>query len=362
MKFVHIADMHFDTPFRLLSERADLGEIRRLDQRKAFKKMIEYIKENKIPYLFIAGDFYDHDHIRESTINFINDGFKQILDTKIYIVPGNHDPYLKNSYYSKYNWSENVKIFTSKVEKIETEEFDLYGYGFEDYYMKYSKIDELKIDDNTKINILLTHASVDGGYGYDEEMKYNPMTSKELKKIGFDYIALGHIHKRNMLEDNKTIVYPGSTVSLGFDELGEHGMIVGNIEKGSVETQFIKLDEKEFKEIELDLTNINTIEELLEKIQELDLAQNDLYKIILTGNRNFEINTYKLYKLIDIRNIIKVKDKTKIGYDLEKMQNDVSLKGIFAKEMLEKLKDDSLSKEEKEIIEKAIEIGIESLS
>ena len=42
MKFVHIADMHFDTPFRLLSDRADLGEIRRLDQRKAFKKMIEY--------------------------------------------------------------------------------------------------------------------------------------------------------------------------------------------------------------------------------------------------------------------------------------------------------------------------------
>ena len=42
MKFVHIADMHFDTPFRILSDRANLGEIRRLDQRKAFKKIIEY--------------------------------------------------------------------------------------------------------------------------------------------------------------------------------------------------------------------------------------------------------------------------------------------------------------------------------
>lgn len=41
MKFIHIADMHFDTPFSLLSDRRDLGEIRRLDQRKAFKKMIE---------------------------------------------------------------------------------------------------------------------------------------------------------------------------------------------------------------------------------------------------------------------------------------------------------------------------------
>ena len=71
MKFVHIADIHFDTPFTLLSDRADLGEVRRLDQRKAFKKMIEYIKENEIPYLFIAGDLYDHEYVRQSTIEYI---------------------------------------------------------------------------------------------------------------------------------------------------------------------------------------------------------------------------------------------------------------------------------------------------
>jgi len=362
MKFVHIADTHFDTPYKLLSERADLGEIRRLDQRKAFKKLIEYIKENKIPYLFIAGDFYDHEYIRESTINFINENFKLIPETNIFIVPGNHDPYLKNSYYSKYNWSENVKIFASKIEKIETEDFDIYGFGFEDFYMKETKIDEIQIEDKNRINILLTHGSVDGGYGYDDEMKYNPMSSSKLKQIGFDYIALGHIHKRNLSEDNKTLIYPGSTLSLGFDELGEHGMIVGDIEKGKVNVEFIKLDDKEFREIELDITYLNTIEELLEKIQELDLNENDLYKIILTGYRNFEINTYRLFKLIETRNIIKIKDKTKIGYDLEKIQNDVSLKGIFAKEMLEKLNNKNLSDEEKEIIEKAIEIGIEALS
>ena len=48
--------------------------------------MIEYIKENEIPYLFIAGDLYDHEYVRQSTIDFINDCFKQILNTKIYII------------------------------------------------------------------------------------------------------------------------------------------------------------------------------------------------------------------------------------------------------------------------------------
>ena len=350
MKFVHIADMHFDMPFTLLSDRANLGEIRRLDQRKALKKIIEYIKENKIPYLFIAGDFYEHEYIRESTINFINDCFKQIPETLIFITPGNHDPYLKNSYYSKYNWSQNVKIFTSEIEKVETNDFCLYGFGFEDFYMNDKKISEIEIQDKEKINILITHGSIDAGN--DEQRNYNPMSSRELKEKGFDYIALGHIHKRGEF-------YPGSTISLGFDELGEHGMIVGDIEKGKIELEFVKLDDKEFKEIELDITNINTIEELLESIQELKLNENNLYKIVLIGNRNFEINVYKLYKMIDIRNIIKIKDKTTIGYSLENIANDVSLKGIFAKEMIKKLNQENANKE---LIEKAIEIGLNSLS
>lgn len=357
MKFVHIADMHFDTPFTLLSDKANLGELRRLDQRKAFKKMVEYIKENEVPYLFISGDLYDHEYIRESTINFINECFKEIPNTIIYITPGNHDPYLKNSYYNKYNWSDNVKIFTSNIERVETKDFDLYGYGFEDFYMKDSKIEELSIENKDKLNILITHASLDSGN--DEQREYNPISNSKLKQIGFDYIALGHVHKRNLSEENKNIIYPGSTISLGFDELGEHGMIVGDIEKGKINIEFIKLDEKEFKELELDITNINTIEELLEKISELNLKENELYKIILTGNRNFEINVYKLYKLIEIRNIIKVKDKTTIGYDLNKIANDMTLKGIFAKEMLDKFKCENI---DKEILEKAIEIGIDALS
>ena len=105
MKFVHIADMHFDSPFVNLSNKENLGEIRRLDQRKAFKKVIEYIKENNIEFLFIAGDLYEQKYIRKSTIEYINNLFMQIPNTKIYITPGNHDPFIKNSYYNDFSWS-----------------------------------------------------------------------------------------------------------------------------------------------------------------------------------------------------------------------------------------------------------------
>lgn len=224
MKFVHIADVHLDIPFTTLEVRG-LAEKRRLDQRNAIKKVVEYIKENNIPYLFICGDLYEQEYIKQSTIDYINKLFETISDTKVFIVPGNHDPYIKNSYYARYNWAPNVKIFTSKIEKIEEENVNIYGYGFEDFYMKKSEYESIKIDEKDKINILLTHGTIDGSR--DDGALYNPIKKSSLKELGFDYVALGHIHKISYNEEEEQrIVNPGSLISLGFDELGSHGMIL----------------------------------------------------------------------------------------------------------------------------------------
>ena len=188
MKFVHIADIHFDSPFVNLSDKENLGDIKRLEQRKVFKKVIEYIKENNIEYLFISGDFYEHKYIRLSTIEYINQLFKEIPETKIFISPGNHDPYLKNSYYNQYSWSDNVKIFNSKIEKIETPEADIYGYGFDDFYCTDSGIEKIEIENKNKLNILVIHGAKDGAN--IEEKQYNSISKKVLEEKRFDYVAL----------------------------------------------------------------------------------------------------------------------------------------------------------------------------
>ena len=359
MKFVHIADMHFDSPFVNLSEKDIMGDLRRLEQRKVFKKIIEYIKENNIKYFFISGDLYEHKYIKQSTIEYVNKLFEEIPETNIYIAPGNHDPYTKNSYYNKYNWSKNVKIFGPKVEKIETQDVNIYGYGFDDFYCSDSGVENIEIEQNEKPNILIIHGNIDGST--IEDMQYNSMSKKMLEEKGFDYVALGHIHKKDYnTEENQKIIYPGSTISLGFDELGEHGMIVGDVEKNKLEIQFVKLDDKQFTKRELNVDNIYSKEELIEKINELKIEENNYVEIILIGNRNFEINKYDLIRYILNNNIIKIKDNTKIAYDLEKLENENTLKGLFIKEMNKKIKN-AETEEEKEIIEKSIEIGLASL-
>ena len=209
MRFIHMADIHFDIPFQVLSNHEELGDLRRLEQREVFNKLIEYIKKENISYLFIAGDLYENEYVRKTTIEYINNMFKSIPETKIFIAPGNHDPLLKKSYYNNFNWSSNVYIFNSEINKFEFEDIDIYGFGFDDFYCKDSKIEEIKINNKNKINILISHGDLNGNTNV--EFPYNPINENKIKEIGFDYIALGHIHKRT-IKDN--IVYPGSAISL----------------------------------------------------------------------------------------------------------------------------------------------------
>lgn len=352
MRFIHIADMHFDAPFTVLSMQDELGDKRRIEQRNIFKKIIEYIKNEKIEYLFISGDFYEHQYVRKTTIEYINNLFKTIPETKIFISPGNHDPILKNSYYNNFEWNENVYIFNQEIQKYEFEEADIYGFGFDDFYCTNSKIEEIQIDNKNKINILITHGSLNASQTL--EMQYNPINENKIKKIGFDYIALGHIHKQ-IIEEN--IVYPGSPISFGFDELGEHGMLDVNLSKNNLDIEFIKLDEIEFVEKNIDISEIYSEEELIEKIINSDLKENKLYKIILIGNKNIEINKNKILKIINKKNILKIKDETKLRIDLEKIKKENNLKSYFANEIME----NNNEKYTEEEIKQALEIGLQIL-
>ena len=155
-------------------------------------------------------------------------------------------------------------------------------------------------------------------------------------------------------------MYPGSTISLGFDEIGQHGIIVGEIKNKKIDLDFIPIDDKEFVVEDLDITNIISKEELIEKINNIELENNKLYEINMVGRRNFEINKYEINKFILKTNIIKLKDSTKANVDIEKLVNENTLRGLFVKELIEKINSEE-NKENKKILEDALEIGLEIL-
>lgn len=385
MRFIHMADVHFDSPFTVLASRENLANERRLEQRKAFADTIEYIKENQIPFLFISGDLYEQKYIRKSTIEYINNLFKEIPNAQIFISPGNHDPFLINSFYNTFEWNNNVTIFNSEIKIIETAEADIYGFGFTDFYCENSQIEKINIKNKNKINILITHGSLDASKTLD--MQYNPLNSNKLKEIGFDYVALGHIHKANYEENKNNFIYPGSLISFGFDELGEHGFLDVEINKNNSEKnnlinlkinnnnlnnseinnnnlkinkkiKFIKVDKRIFEEIKLNISEINSEEELIEKIKNIKTERQKNYKVILEGYKNIEIDLNKIQKMVLDENVLKVKDFSKVKYDIKELANQNNLKGVFINKILQKEEEKLCTKEE---AEQAIEIFINAL-
>ncbi|MBR3697325.1 MAG: DNA repair exonuclease [Clostridia bacterium] len=359
MKFVHIADMHFDAPFSSLNMKGDLGDIRRIEQRKILKKIIEYIKQNNIDYLFISGDFYEHSYIKKSTIDYINSCFREIPNTNILISPGNHDPYILGSYYETYSFPKNVYIFKGNIEKKEFEDVNIYGMAFTSFYMDGINLESIEKLDNSKPNIFIVHCDLNGSKD-ENGFTYNNISKTKLESLKFDYVAMGHIHETNyFVKNNNYIIYPGSPISMGFDELGSHGMIVGEITKNKkVKIEFVNLDDRQFVEEELDVESYYSEADLVIAIQSLNLNENYFYKIILKGKRNFEINPRKILKLVNKENILKVKDCTKLNYNIVELARENNLRGFFIREALKKLNMGEATKEE---IDKVIEIVLDVL-
>ncbi len=87
MTFIHIADLHFDRPFIALQGNKELAKKRRQEQKQNFKKVIDYINDNKIDFLFLAGDLYEQKFVTDDTVKFLVSCFKEIPDTEVFITP-----------------------------------------------------------------------------------------------------------------------------------------------------------------------------------------------------------------------------------------------------------------------------------
>ena len=133
------------------------------------------------------------------------------------------------------------------------------------------------------------------------------------------------------------------------------------LEKGKLEINFEKIDEKEFAEINLDISEINSEEELIEKINNTKFDDNKFYKIILVGKCSFNIDENKILDLVNIENIIRIRNHTQAKYEIEEIANQVSLKGLFAKRILEKIQNTEDEQEKNRLIS-AFDVGIDVLS
>lgn len=364
VKVLHCADLHFDTPFKELSK--EISDTSKNELLEVFKNIIDLAIDENIEVLLIAGDVFDNLTVNKNTLFFISDQIRRIKNIKVFISPGNHDPYNEKSFYSMINWPENVYIFKGDMEFKEVKELNLivWGAGFRKNYENETLLRGINVD-NDKINIMLLHGEIASTNSKNE---YNPIYINDIYKSNIDYIALGHKHKFSgiLKEGITTYAYSGCPQGRGFDEEGEKGVIIGEVYKSGTNLEFFPVYKRKYVTKEIDITGTNNYDEVVFKVLS-DLSDEEIYKnfykIILKGElkEHFKLRENLLIeKLKNKFYYIKIINQTSIEVNLEELSRDYSIKGKFISKILEKLKD--ASDDDKEILKLALKIGIQCLS
>lgn len=365
VKILHCADLHFDTPFKELTKEISQNSKEELLQ--VFKNIIDLTINEKVQVLLIAGDVFDNLTVNKNTLFFISNQLKRIENVRVFISPGNHDPYNEKSFYNMINWPDNVYIFKGKMQNKEIKELNLvvWGAGFNNNYEHEGLINEINID-KSKINIMVIHGEIESKNSKNE---YNPIYLRDIEKTGIEYVALGHRHKFSgiLKSGNTNYAYSGCPQGRGFDEEGERGIIIGDIYKGGVSLNFKLICKRKYITREVQIDDINTYDELISKILSLgneEELKRNFYKIILKGKvkEHFTLKENILMeKVKDNFYYIKFIDKTIIGMNINELSMDFSIRGRFVTKII-KMIQKSNDEEEKNILQNALKLGMQCLS
>ncbi|GFZ31195.1 exonuclease SbcCD subunit D [Clostridium zeae] len=367
VKILHCSDLHFDTPFTDLS--SDIAEQRKEELQDTFSSIIELASNENVDAILLAGDIFDNLRVRKSTLDLLRKKLEGIPKIEVFIAPGNHDPNNDRSFYSMINWPNNVHIFGAGFtrHKLEGKNVVVYGAGFTGNYVKRSMLREFKVnnEDDGLIKLMVLHGEVENGNNLNE---YNPITSEDIENSSMSYIALGHRHQFSQIKraGNTLYAYCGCPEGRGFDELGEKGIILGEVGQNFNSLKFIPMNKRTYLVVHVNINDAMNYEDIKEKILEVvneESRAKDLYKIILTGEIHEDFNIdleVLLNKIGEHFYFIKLEDSTKIKIDISEVIEEHSVKGIFAKKIMEKI--DECTEDEKSIYELALKIGIQSLS
>lgn len=356
VKILHCADLHFDTKMSNLNKQ-DLLDV--------FSNIIHIVKKEEVEIMLIAGDVFDNLSVNKQTLRFLELSFRSIPNVRVFISPGNHDPYNQKSFYKMVDWPDNVHIFKGEMEKVYIEDLDvnIYGAGFNANYIKESNL-KIQVDED-KINIMVLHAEISNGTTKNE---YNPVSLKDIENSNVDYLALGHRHSYSGInKQGKTYyAYSGCPQGRGFDELGDKGIIIGEVYHGGVNLDFKKTSKIDYLEKEINIDNVESYLEIkqiiLNQINEKNRF-NNIYKIILFGEikDDFIISEDKIEQMLSSDfYFVKIIDRTEIICNYQELSTYNSIKGIFAKKILKEMEDVEI--EEKELLKLAMKIGIKALT
>lgn len=237
MKFIHAADLHIDSPLvGLCCYDGAPAERLREATRRALENLVTLALEEQVDFVILAGDLFDGQWRDMQTGLFTARQFRRLRDAKIdvYLVRGNHDA--ASHVRQAITWPDNVHEFSvRRAETIRREDLGvaLHGRGFAQPQVTEDPAPEYPSAVPGLFNIGVLHTNLDGSPEHDP---YAPTSRAGLVAKGYDYWALGHIHRRQIVTERPYIAYCGNTQGRHVREAGPKGCLLTSVEDGQLAT------------------------------------------------------------------------------------------------------------------------------
>ncbi|MBU0985614.1 MAG: DNA repair exonuclease [Proteobacteria bacterium] len=243
-KFLHAADIHIDSPMHQLDlyEGAPAEEFRQAT-RRAFENLIHLAILEKVAFVLIAGDLYDGDWRDYNTGLYLVSQITKLRNAEIpvFIIAGNHDAASKIT--KKLRLPDNVTLFPAdkpSTIRLEKPDVAIHGQSFASPSVKKDLSSHYPEGVKGCFNIGLLHTCATGRDGHEP---YAPCTAAGLSGKGYDYWALGHAHRYEVLLEDPLIVFSGNTQGRHIRETGPKGCVLVTVNRsGRPEIEFKPID------------------------------------------------------------------------------------------------------------------------
>lgn len=315
MKFIHTSDWHLGRQFHNVSLLDD--------QQAVLDQLIQYIENNPVDAVVVAGDIYDRSVPPTIAIELLNKVVKRIcgeLNTPMILISGNHDGAERLGFGSEQMKNAGLHIISNFEDMltpvvIETEsagQVAFYGMPYNDpeqvrfaYQEPVSTHDQAhkllaeKITEQfqpEQRNVLVSHCFVDGAIGSESERPLSIGGSDRVSHehfLNFDYVALGHLHQPQK-KGEEYIRYSGSLMKYSFGEQNQ---------------------KKGFTLVEIDQNGFVSAEHVdLAAPHEMRIVEGELEQVIEQGKTDPKNEDYLLVRLMDKHAILNPMEKLRTVY------------------------------------------------
>jgi DNA repair exonuclease SbcCD ATPase subunit len=227
----HLADIHIRKLHRFV------------EYRQVFKKLYKQLKDLKPDVIYIGGDVV-HGKLDTSPeeVRMVANFFLELCKiAPTIIIPGNHDCNLNNKSREDtlspivdlvqkitpnlHYWKKTGVYTMDNVDFATLSIFDIDKEGKQ-------RTDTMPSPDNHReqTKIALFHGGVDKHF-YDNGFQVQDDRVTNDTFAGYDMVLLGDIHKRQFLNEEETIAYPGSLIQQNYSEEPSHGFLLWDVEK-----------------------------------------------------------------------------------------------------------------------------------